>query len=261
MVAEGREGEALFAPAPGDPADTYRRVARRVAARARAGTPFLLGVAGAVAAGKTTAADRLADLLRDGPGAPSVEVISSDGFLYSNEQLAAAGLTNRKGFPDSFDTPALIDALVSLRAGRPTRIPRYSHLHYDVTPAVVVEAPDVVVLEGINLLQVHPAGAPILVSDLLDLAVYLDATEADLRRWFSDRLAALFREAAGDPSSYYHQWSGWSAAQIAGLADAAWEGVNAQNLRHYIAPSRWRADIIIEQDGEHGVRGVLERRK
>ena len=250
----------MFAAVAGEPADTYRGLALRVAAHARAGRPFVVGVAGAVAAGKTTVADRLARLLRDGPGAPSVEVISTDGFLYSNEQLASQGLTNRKGFPESFDTPALVEALLSLCSGSPTRIPRYSHLHYDVMPGTVVEVPDVVVLEGVNLLQVHPAGASILVSDLLELSIYLDAAEDDLRRWFTERLAALFRDAGDDPSCYYHQWSGWSIEQIAGLADAAWEGVNALNLRRYIAPSRWRADIIIEQDGEHGVRAVLERR-
>jgi type I pantothenate kinase len=251
---------SIFRPAAGDPGAVYLSLGRRVAARARAGTPFVVGVAGGVASGKTRTAELLATLLREGPGVPSVLVVAADGFLHSNAELASRGLAARKGFPESFDTDALVAALAALRSGHPVEIPGYSHLSYDVVPGRVVEVPDVVVIEGINFLQVYPTGAMVLPSDLIDLAIYLHAAEDDMRVWFASRLRELFTEARQEPSSFYHQWSGWSDEELAAFADTVWESINVVNLRQHIAPSRWRADVIIEQDRDHRVRRVWERR-
>jgi type I pantothenate kinase len=246
-----------------DPASVYPAVARWITGRRSAAggpTPFMVGVAGGVAAGKTTTAERLAALLRAGPGHPEVVVVSADGFLYPNAELAARGLTARKGFPESFDTPALVWALATLKAGRPADIPGYSHTTYDVAPGGPVGPADLVVVEGINVLEVPPGAAGAIPSDLIDVAIYLDADEADLRRWFVGRLSELVGQARGDAASFYHQWAAWSDDEVARFAGAVWEGINLPNLREHIAPSRLRADLILQHGADHAIRRVLVRR-
>jgi type I pantothenate kinase len=222
--------------------------------------PFVVGVAGGIAAGKTTIAELLADLVRRSPRQPQVAVISADGFLHPNAELARRGLSQRKGFPDSYDIPALFDALATLRSGSPALIPGYSHLSYDVAPASLLQPPDVVVIEGIIVLQAPPDGAPTVPSDLIDLGVYVEAGEAELRQWYGERLAELFEAARHEPASFYHQWSRWEADEVARFADAIWQGINRVNLRHHIAPSRLRADVIVEKAADHRVSRVLVRR-
>jgi type I pantothenate kinase len=257
-------GECL-APRPADPDDTagvYAPLARWIGRRRDAGAePLIVGVAGGVAAGKTTLAGRLAELLAAGPSSPRVLVVATDGFLRPNAELSAMGLATRKGFPESYDAAALIEALATLKARRPATIPTYSHLTYDVEPGRPVEPADVIVVEGINVLQLPTGGLPLAPSDLLDVAIYLDAAEADLRRWFEERLVALFDAARGEPSSFYHQWSGWEASEIGRFADAVWQEINLPNLRDHIAPSRLRADVVVTHDGDHRVRTVLTRRR
>jgi type I pantothenate kinase len=276
-----------FAPRPDDPDDTaavYGPLADWLGERAAAahggfegpapqrdeqigtkptavrGAPFVVGVAGGIAVGKTTIAEHLGDLLRRG-GEQQVAVISADGFLFPNAELAARGLIARKGFPESYDTAALYLALATLKAGRPAPIPRYSHLSYDVVPGTALDPPDVVVVEGINVLQVPADSTAAVPSDLIDVGLYLDAAEPDLRRWYGERLAELFVAARHEPASFYHQWSSWDAPEVTRFADAVWESINVANLRHHIAPSRLRAEVIVEKGADHRVSGVLVRRR
>ena len=227
----------------------------------RQGSTLVVGVTGSVGVGKTTTAALLADLLRDGPWALDVAVVSTDGFLFPNAVLDGRGLLDRKGFPESYDTTAMVRFLAEVRAGRSGAVPVYSHRVYDIVPgeAQEVAGVDVVVLEGINVLQVTP-GTDVLLSDLLDVGIYLDADEADVRQWFSDRLVELLRAGADDAGSFYHRWSGMSAGQMTAFADNVWSGINLPNLRDHIAPSRFRADLIVGKGPDHRVRALRVRR-
>jgi type I pantothenate kinase len=234
---------------------------RREARGDGAAGPFLVGVAGGVASGKTTTSRALAALLPAGDGA-TVEVVSTDGFLLSNVDLEAARLTTRKGFPESYDEAALLAFVDAARAGAfPLEVPVYDHTTYDVmAQRRVVEHADVVVVEGVNALQSLPRSGSSLV-DRLDFGVYVDAREPDLRRWFVDRMVRFRAAAAEDGrSSFYDVFAALSDEGFLAMADTVWTQINLPNLVDHIEPTRERADIVLEKAADHSVRGVRFRR-
>ncbi len=219
-----------------------------VAAARRSTEPVVVGIAGGVAVGKTTLAGEVASSLAPDP----VTVVGTDGFLFSNAVLAARGLTERKGFPESFDEQRLREFLVKVRAGTlPQTVPRYSHLSYDIDGDEVVAAAPVVVVEGVNVLDA--------AADLLDVAVYLDADEADLEAWYVTRFRSLTAAAAHEPSSFYRTFAGLSDAQVTGVATQVWRHVNLVNLRQHIAPSRADATCVVTKGSDHEILDVTVR--
>jgi type I pantothenate kinase len=223
-------------------------VAALIERRRPSPTPVLVGIAGAVAAGKTRLAE---DVAAELPGT-RVEVVPTDGFLFPNAVLAARGLVARKGFPESYDRDALRAFLAAAGAGRlPRRVPHYSHLVYDIDGEREVGAADVVVVEGVNILSA--------AADLLDLRVYLEAAEADLAAWFRQRFLALRTEGRDDPTSFYRSFAEMGDAEVAAFADTVWREVNLVNLRDHIAPSRRLADVVITKGRDHTVTGIAVR--
>jgi type I pantothenate kinase len=212
------------------------------------GGPFIVGLAGGVASGKSTCAAALADLLTVRPDDPDVAVVSTDGFLLSNAALGARGLATRKGFPETYDRELIADVLGRIALGHGgVEVPRYSHRAYDVDGRPqILDRPDVVIVEGINAL------APV-VADFCALLVYLDASEGDLRAWFVDRFKTLVSEAADDPGSFFAGWAGMEPEEVRGLAVSVWEHVNLVNLEEHILPTRWRADIVLRKGPDHAL--------
>lgn len=208
--------------------------------------PLLVGVAGPVAVGKTTIVATLADALAR--RARTVAVLSTDAFLLSNDDLNARGLQLRKGFPESYDGDAMRAALATLRRGGSAAVPVYSHEVYDVVPGATqsIAPADVILLEGVVALQ-PPA------ADSLDLAVYVDAAEADVREWFVARFLRLTAAAATDASSFYHPFAAVPPEQLQAIAAGTWEAINAPNLHQHIAPSAARADVVVRKGADHAV--------
>jgi type I pantothenate kinase len=234
--------------------------------RDRSAVPFVLGVAGSVASGKSTAARVLQELLRRSAGTPTVDVLTTDGFLYPNVTLEAKGLMERKGFPESYDQRRLVQILSAIRAGdAEVTAPVYTHLTYDVVPGAhqVFHQPDFVIVEGLNVLQVNTKGTappPVVVSDLFDFSIYVDAAEEDLARWFTKRLLALRAGALQQPESFFHRFSALPEEEVSAMADQVWADINLVNLRQNVAPTRGRANLILEKDRQHCVQRILLRR-
>jgi type I pantothenate kinase len=229
--------------------------------------PYIIGVAGSVAVGKSTTARVLQALLARWPNVPTVELITTDGFLLPNAVLEREGLMEKKGFPESYDLPALLLFLSDVKAGRrPVRAPIYSHLIYDVTPNqwVEIDRPDILIVEGLNVLQtgrVPKDGTAIpFVSDFFDFSVYLDADEAVLRHWYVDRFLTLRGTAFRDPKSYFHRYAKLSDEQATEMATSIWERINLVNLRENILPTRLRADLILKKGASHMVEEVALRK-
>ena len=226
----------------------------RLVARAMPPSVLLVGVAGAVASGKSTIAAALAHRLRDLPHQLSATVVSTDGFLRPNAELEAEGLTLRKGFPESYDLEALRDVHRALRAGdEHLSVPVYAHELYDVAPdPIVVDRPDVLILEGVNALQGAPDGGE-GPGDLADVAIYIEADEDAVIGWFTERFVALTAEARDDPDSFYRLWCDLPDGEVRQAARDVWDGINGVNLRDHIAPSRARADIEVVKAVSHAV--------
>ncbi|MEJ0041829.1 MAG: hypothetical protein WDM81_06295 [Rhizomicrobium sp.] len=231
---------------------------RRLSAPARAdGTPYVVGVAGSVAVGKSTFAAGLARAAAGWPERPRVEAIATDGFLFPNAVLAERGIAMRKGFPESYDVEAMRDAVAAVKAGARTPLPRYSHVTYDVDPAdpLVVERPSLLILDGLHLAQVERPGTPRLIDHL----IYLDAEQDVIARWFTARLLPLMAAGREDPKSFYYRFRDWDDAQRADFAGRVWQGINLPNLREHIVKDRDAADAIVTKAADHSVVSVTHR--
>jgi type I pantothenate kinase len=243
------------------------RAQQRFLATGDAETPYVIGVAGSVAVGKSTTARVLQALLARWPHVPKVDLVTTDGFLYPNAVLAREGLMERKGFPESYDLPALLRFLSDIKAGgRPVRAPVYSHLVYDVIPNrwIEIDRPDILIVEGLNVLQTgrlpRDGKAIPFVSDFFDFAVYLDADEDVLEKWYVERFLTLREGAFRDPKSYFHRYAGLSDEEAAGTATSIWTRINLVNLHENILPTRPRADLILTKGETHEVRQVALRK-
>src|SRR6266498_2481430 len=229
--------------------------------------PFIIGVGGSVAVGKSTTARVLQALLARWPNVPKVDLVTTDGFLFPNAVLEREGLMEKKGFPESYDLPALLRFLSDIKAGRrPARAPIYSHLVYDVMPNqwVEVDRPDILIVEGLNVLQ---AGSPPkdgkaipYVSDFFDFSVYIDAEENVLRGWYVDRFLTLRGTAFRDPKSYFHRYSKLRDSEAVETATSIWERINLVNLYENILPTRQRADLILKKNESHMIEEVALRK-
>jgi type I pantothenate kinase len=229
--------------------------------------PYIIGIGGSVAVGKSTTARVLQALLARWPNVPKVDLVTTDGFLYPNAVLAREGLMERKGFPESYDLPALLRFLSGVKAGRrPTRAPVYSHLVYDVIANqwVEIDRPDILIVEGLNVLQTgHPPkdGKMIpYVSDFFDFSVYLDADENVLRNWYVDRFLTLRGTAFSDPKSFFHRYATLSDEDAVETATSIWRRINLLNLHENILPTRQRADLILKKAESHLVEEVALRK-
>jgi type I pantothenate kinase len=229
--------------------------------------PYIIGVGGSVAVGKSTTARVLQALLARWPNVPKVDLVTTDGFLYPNVILAREGLMERKGFPESYDLPALLRFLSDVKAGRrPIRAPIYSHLVYDIMANqwVEIDRPEILIVEGLNVLQTGPppkGGKAIpYVSDFFDFSIYLDANEEVLRHWYVDRFLTLRGTAFRDPKSYFHRYATLSDADAVETATAIWRRINLLNLHENILPTRQRADLILKKGDSHQVEEVALRK-
>jgi type I pantothenate kinase len=227
------------------------------------GTPFVIGVAGSVAVGKSTIARLLRELLRRWEGTPRVELVTTDGFLLPNAELQRRGLMERKGFPESYDRRALLRFVSQVKSGAAqVRAPFYSHLAYDIVPRaeIVVNAPDVLIVEGLNVLQPAAPGHSLAVSDLFDFTVYVDARTSDIARWYEERFLRLQRGAFTNPKSFFHRFAGLSEDEARARARGIWASINEPNLVQNILPTRPRASLVLRKGADHAVSSVLIRK-
>ena len=224
--------------------------------------PYVIGVAGSVAVGKSTFARILQALLARWPDHPKVDLVTTDGFLHPNKVLLERGLMERKGFPESYDTRRLLSFVRDLKSGAPeVRAPVYSHVVYDIVQGeeVVVQQPDIVILEGLNMLQVG-SGATEFVSDYFNYSIYVDADESDIRQWYVQRFFALRETVFQDPNSFFQHFAHLTDEEAEATAIGIWNSINGLNLRENIAPTKERASLILRKDADHRVTEVRLRR-
>ncbi|HEU5217713.1 MAG TPA: type I pantothenate kinase [Gemmatimonadales bacterium] len=244
-----------------------QRVTDRFLGKTISRSPYILGIAGSVAVGKSTTARVLRALLARWPDHPRVDLVTTDGFLYPNRILEERGLMARKGFPESYDVKRLLRFVTSLKAGvGEVTVPVYSHLVYDIIPEEhqIVRQPDILILEGLNVLEGGPRppddGARVFVSDYFDFSIYVDAAEAHVKEWFLQRFRRLRETAFRDPKSYFQKYAHLSEAEATAFAGRVWEEINGANLRENILPTRERAHLILEKSADHRVERVRLRR-
>ena len=230
-------------------------------------TPFVIGLAGSVAVGKSTTARVLQQMLAHWPEHPSVALVTTDGFLHPNAELRRRGILHRKGFPESYDRKALLGFVIDIKSGKDeVEAPVYSHLVYDVVPdeKLVVRRPDIVIIEGLNVLQParsrEDGRSSVAVSDFFDFSVYVDAAEADIRRWYTERFLRLRETAFRDPASYFARYAVLSREEAVSEAGHLWDTINGPNLEQNIRPTRSRATLVLRKDPDHSVRYVRLRK-
>lgn len=229
--------------------------------------PYVIGMAGSVAVGKSTTARILKRLLARWPKHPKVELVTTDGFLLPNAVLETEGLLARKGFPESYDLPGILRFMSDIKAGKRNVVaPVYSHLSYDILKGqyVTIDQPDILIVEGLNVLQTgrpprDGRGIP-NVSDFFDFSIYLDADVDDLRRWYIDRFLSLRDGAFRDPRSYFHRYATLTDNEARATAARIWETINLVNLRENLLPTRPRADLVLRKGTDHFVRSVFLRK-
>ena len=226
-------------------------------------TPFIIGVAGSVAVGKSTVARLLKEMLSRWPSTPRVELITTDGFLHPNAELERRNLMHRKGFPESYDRLALLKFVADIKSGvERVSAPVYSHLSYDIVPGaeVIVESPDVVIVEGLNVLQPPVMGQEVALSDYFDFKIYVDADVANVTKWFLGRFEQLREGAFTNPKSYFHKYAEMPFEEALERAIEIWNTINLPNLIENIQPTRSRATLVLQKGSEHAVHSVLLRK-
>jgi type I pantothenate kinase len=228
--------------------------------------PYVIGIAGSVAVGKSSTARILQHLLARDPAAPKVDLVTTDGFLYPNRVLQDRGIMHRKGFPESYDRRKLLRFMADVKSGHPTlAVPLYSHLTYDINDdsVQIVDRPDILIVEGLNVLQRggrSPRAPQIFVSDFFDFAIYVDADEQHLQQWYIERFLRLRETAFRDPHSYFRRYADLTAEEAVATAQRIWREINGVNLKQNIEPTRERADLILEKGARHGLERVYLRK-
>jgi type I pantothenate kinase len=227
----------------------------------------VIAVTGSVAVGKSTFSRVLAEVLSRWADRPAVELVTTDGFLYPNRELEERGLMERKGFPESYDLRLMLDFMIGLRQGAPTlKVPVYSHDDYDIVPNefLEVERPEILILEGLNLLQLNLLkGLPspkIFASDMIDFSIYVDADESHVREWYLERFMLLKRTAFRNPRSFFHRYAEMDDAKAKAFATDIWERINLVNLVSNVAPTRERAQVVMQKGPDHLVQEVWLRK-
>jgi len=243
------------------------RAARAFLAGEELEVPYVIGIAGSVASGKSTVAQVLRALISRWPGRPEVELVSTDGFLYPNRVLQARGLMDRKGFPESYDVPLLLRFLSDVKSGREeVSVPIHSHQTYDILPGrtQLIRRPDVLIVEGLNMLEAgltEPSGGHrVFVSDYCDYSIYVDAEERYLKEWYLERLLRLREDALEDSTAYFHRFAEHSVEQTRDVALRVWDEIDHPNLKENIEPTRDRARLILEKGQDHSVQSVRLRK-